>query len=139
MGRTKNPRTAAAVLAHKLAGTPRHAIAAALNVSEQTVTRYSNEALAELDQGSWLEFQRSLDVSVPNDRIIDTLDRNMVQTDHLPTSQNAVMLAVKLKYGKFMQDQEPSRAASVPLFSLPAGSKVAIQVGPAVPARKDSE
>lgn len=139
MSRPKNLKTQAEVIAHRAAGVTVQATAKALGISPATVKRYQKEAVEAMGELNWKAFLVSLDKKLPDLDIVNTLGRNMRQTEHLPTSQNAVMAAVKLKYGKHLVETGEETPATAPLFHLPPGSRVAIEIGTQPGTRPDTK
>jgi len=139
MARTKQAglRTKAAVL--MAAGQSQAKIAEQLGVSRVTIGKIKREVASELQElePELKEYRRQFLAAVPNELCARTTRQLIEQDEHLPTVLNAIVYRDKLLFGHLMQP-EAAQQAIAPLFSLPAGSRVAIQIGPATRARVES-
>ena len=122
---------ASKVAALTAAGLPQAKIAETVGVCRQTVAKLQQTIKPEIDEiANQLDaYRSSILKGLPIDYRISTIKR-LTESDSDQVALNALQYADKVTFGAAISGDDKDRSPEMtPLFSLPAGSKVAIVVG----------
>ena len=133
-GRRKNPKIRHAALALIREGATNAQIKEIVGISAPTVARIRAEFGEDgpAAQHALEKYRLLVHEKIPHEHRAARLRQLIDQNEQLMVSLKAIERADTVEFGTLSTDNKAA-PATAPLFSLPPGTRVAIQVGPGVP------